>query len=92
MCKLSEEHVVQAVSEAAASKVLGINGIISGFWRRLRKMDNECKKDKDESTQSKRGNIIKVLTWVYNAIKEHRVIKRTDFVLGWMCPIFRKKD
>jgi hypothetical protein len=42
--------------------------------------------------KKKTCDIIKVLTWVYNDIEEYGMVKGTEFSLGWMCPLFEKKD
>jgi hypothetical protein len=36
-------------------------------------------------------NVIKFLTMVFNDIEMHCLIKDSDFNIGWMCPIFKKK-
>jgi hypothetical protein len=89
--KLTEPDVSQAVNEAAAGRAAGMNSVISEFWKQQSKIYDDAQK-KGEVAEKKRGNIIKVLTWVYNDIEEHGVIEDTGFALGWMCPIFKKKD
>ena len=37
-------------------------------------------------------NITKTLTEVFNDIQLHGVDPNTNFALGWMCPIYKKKD
>ena len=37
-------------------------------------------------------NIAQTLTTIFNDIQQHGVDKSTDFVLGWMCLIYKKKD
>ena len=37
-------------------------------------------------------NILKCMRIVLNNIQEHGVDARTDFTLGWMCPIYKKKE
>jgi hypothetical protein len=91
--KLAETNVLQAVSEAATGRASGMNGVISELWKGLHEMYKESDETTDtKGVTTKRGNIIKVLTWVYNDIEEHGVIEGTDFAIGWMCPIFKKKD
>jgi hypothetical protein len=69
--KLNKADTSQAVNEAVAGKVSGMNGLISEFWKCLSEMFDESQKQKDTSkTQKKRGNIINVLTWVYNNIED----------------------
>jgi hypothetical protein len=90
--KLIENDILQAVNEAAAGRASGMNGVISEFWQRLHGMYKESNETTDaEGITTKRGNIIKVLTWVYNDIEEHGVTEGTDFAIGWMCPIFKRR-
>lgn len=37
-------------------------------------------------------NITQILAEVFNDIQCHSVDETTDFALGWMCPIYKKKD
>ena len=37
-------------------------------------------------------NIVKVLTVLYRDIQQNGVDENSDFSMGWMCPIFKKKD
>ena len=37
-------------------------------------------------------NILKCMRKVLNDIQEHGVDTRTEFTLGWMCPIYKKKE
>jgi hypothetical protein len=61
--KLNEGDISQAVSEAAAGKSSGMNGIISELWKRLSTLYDEAQKSQDDDNDGKkRGNIIKVLT------------------------------
>jgi hypothetical protein len=79
--------------EAASGKVAGMHGIPSEFWQRLEAINRDNKKDKGTGTPEKRTcDIVKVLTWVYNDIEEHGVVEGSKFSLGWMCPLFKKKD
>jgi hypothetical protein len=37
-------------------------------------------------------DIIKVITNILTDIQQHGVDPETDLALGWMCPIYKKKD
>lgn len=37
-------------------------------------------------------DVIRVLKNVYNDIEEHGTAANTDFALGWMCLLYKKKD
>ncbi|KAF7351516.1 Reverse transcriptase domain-containing protein [Mycena sanguinolenta] len=91
--KVTEDDVRQSLLSAAPGKAAGMDGIIAEFWQKLNRMYEDSQKTKGDSNQDQeRGNIVKVLTWVYNDVEEHGVVEGTDFALGWMCPIFKKKD
>jgi hypothetical protein len=84
---ISEDLVHQAVSEAANGKVAGMSGIPSEFWKHLSFLYEMSK-----NSESPTCNIVRVLTLVYREIEDFGVQKDTDFALGWLCPIFKKKD
>jgi hypothetical protein len=91
--KLSEEDVATALSEAAAGKAAGMNGIMSEFWQRLQTIHSANRNSGAGNGPAKRTcDIVKVLTWVYNDIEDFGVLEDTAFALGWMCPLFKKKD
>jgi hypothetical protein len=90
--KLTEDDVLKALLEAVSGRAAGINGFATEFWRWLESIHKENKKEEEDSTSPKTCDIIKVLTWVYNDIKEHGMVEGSEFSLGWMCPLFKKKD
>jgi hypothetical protein len=90
--KLRKSDISVALEESASGRAAGINGLATEFWRRLESIHKENNRDNGELPKKKTCDIIKVLTWVYNDIEEHGMIEGTDFSLGWMCPLFKKKD
>jgi hypothetical protein len=84
---VTEDLVRQAISEAANGKAAGMSGIPSEFWKHLSFLYEMSK-----TTDSPTCNIARVLSWVYRDIEEFGVQEGTDFSLGWLCPIFKKKD
>lgn len=54
-------------------------------------MLNECH---TQATQLNKAtfDITKMLTELFTNIQDHRVNEYTEFALGWMCPIYKKKD
>jgi hypothetical protein len=93
--KLSEADVAAALKDAAAGKAAGINGIMSQFWQRLQTIHSaNTGRDGDgrNGPANKTCDVVKLLTWVYNNIEEFGVLEDTTFALGWMCPLFKKKD
>ncbi|KAJ6512587.1 Endonuclease/exonuclease/phosphatase, partial [Mycena sanguinolenta] len=91
--KVTEEDVRLALRSAAPGKAAGMDGIITEFWQKLSRMYDDSRDTKsDGDPDNRRGDIVRVLTWVYNDVETHGVVEGTDFALGWMCPIFKKKD
>jgi hypothetical protein len=90
--KLKKADISVALEESASGRAAGINGLATEFWRRLESIHKENNRDSGELPKKKTCDIIKVLTWVYNDIEEHGMVEGTDFSLGWMCPLFKKKD
>jgi hypothetical protein len=90
--KLTEDDVRTTLREAASGKAAGINGIPTEFWGRLESINKANASEKDGVPRKKTCDIIKVLTWVFNDIEQHGMVDGTDFSLGWMCPLFKKKD
>jgi exonuclease III len=85
--RLTQEEVKAALKASKNGTATGINGIPYEFWKLL---DNEyevrTKKEKPAF------NLIKALTEIYNDIEKHGVDEGTDFVFGWMCPLYKKND
>jgi hypothetical protein len=91
--KLKEEDIAMTLGDAATGKAAGINGIISEFWQRLSKIHSASQDgDGNDGPKKRTCDIVKVLTWVYNDIEDFGVVEGTAFALGWMCPLFKKKD
>jgi hypothetical protein len=90
--KLTETDVLGALLESAAGRAAGINGLQTEFWRRIESIHKENKGREDSTPCKKTCDIIKVLTWVFNDIEEHEMVEGANFSLGWMCPLFKKKD
>jgi hypothetical protein len=90
--KLTETDVLDALLESAADRAAGMNGFQTEFWRRLESIHKENMKGGDDTPRKRTCDIIKVLTWVFNDIEEHGMVEGTGFSLGWMCPLFKKKD
>jgi exonuclease III len=84
---ITVDLVSQAIRESANGKGAGMSGVPSEIWKHLNAM-YEITKD----TERPSCNISKVLTMVYRDIEKYGVQDGTDISLGWLCPIFKKKD
>jgi exonuclease III len=85
--KLSEHEVLNALKSSKNGTATGINGLPYELWKTLH---NQF--ETDSKTNKPTFNIIKVLTKVYNDIEGHGVSPNTAFTMGWMCPLYKKKD
>jgi hypothetical protein len=65
----------------------GMDGCPYKFWKSL-KDHHKC----GTKTERPSFDIIKTLTRIFVDIQTHGVDKHSDFALGWMCPIYKKKD
>ncbi|KIM64467.1 hypothetical protein SCLCIDRAFT_15234 [Scleroderma citrinum Foug A] len=65
----------------------GPDGIPYELWQHL-----HCKFQLDSKAQTPSFNVISCMKTVLNNIQEHGVDARTQFTLGWMCPIYKKKE
>jgi exonuclease III len=84
---ITVELVSQAIRESANGKAAGMSGVPSEVWKHLNVM-YEITKESDRPT----CNIAKVLTMAFRDIEKYGVQDGTDISLGWLCPIFKKKD
>jgi exonuclease III len=84
---ITTDLVSQAIRESANGKAAGMSGVPSEIWKHLNVM-YEITKDSEKPM----CNIAKVLTMTYRDIEKYGVQDGTDISLGWLCPIFKKKD
>jgi hypothetical protein len=85
--QLKENHILEALYASKAGSAAGIDGIPYEVWKSLHEKHLDNRKKDIPSF-----NIIKTLTIVINDVQQHGVDDQTDFSLGWMCPIYKKKD
>jgi exonuclease III len=85
--KLPTSLVREAVNTAPSGKAAGLEGIPSELWKELNRAH-----EKTKNKEQPEPDVAAMLTSVYRDIEIHGVQEGTDFALGWMCPIFKKKD
>ena len=84
---LDEQSVQTALHLTKNGTATGIDGCPYELWKAL------TKKYEDDINAGKTGfNIIKVLTIVYRDIQTNGLDENSNFALGWMCPLYKKKD
>lgn len=84
---LSGKEVGRAIRESAAGKAPGLDGIPTEVWKCYCQWDEESEKNDMHPI-----GMTAMMTMVFNDIWEHGVVRGTDFVEGWICPIYKKKD
>jgi hypothetical protein len=84
---LDEESVKTALKCTKNRTAMGTDGCPYELWKAL-----NTKYDNNTSAGKPGFNIIKVLTIVYKDIQINGLNEKSNFALGWMCPIYKKKD
>ena len=84
---LTTDNICLSLCLSQNGKATGLNGIPYEFWKLLQTQHDIALKTLKPAT-----NIIKVLTRVYNNIEHHGVVTNTNFIAGWLCPLYKKKD
>jgi hypothetical protein len=85
--KVKETHVEKAIHLFKNNSATGLDGCPYELWKTLKTRHESAMKHNGKSF-----NITKVLTILFQDIQMHRVDHQTEFAIGWMCPIFKKKD
>jgi hypothetical protein len=80
-------HIEQAIHLSKNMSALGMDSCPYELWKKLKEANNEAER------KNKQGfNVIEALTEVFNDIQKHSINPHTNFSLGWMCPVYKKKD
>ncbi|CAK5271126.1 unnamed protein product [Mycena citricolor] len=93
--QLTSEDVTLALKQAATGTASGMDGIPYELWRRLHQIHLEVTKQNaalGPDQQKRAVNITKLLASIFNDIEQKGVDAISNFSLGWMCPIWKKKD
>src|SRR5258708_19041430 len=85
--QIEEPQVRKALKLTKNGSATGIDGCPYELWRAL----NE-KHETDAKERRPRFDVIKTLTLVYQDIQTNSIDEKANFALGWMCPIYKKKD
>ena len=86
---VNENDTDSAIKAAKTGSAAGIDGIPYELWKTIMIHHKSTNKNyNDELT----FDISKTLTTLFNDIQTHRVDQSTEFTLGWMCPIYKKKE
>ena len=85
--KAKRVHIAKALKLTKNGSATGMDGCPYELWRAL-----DQKFETAAATDEPGFDIAKTLTDIFNDIQEHGVDPCTNFTLGWMCPIYKKKD
>ena len=83
----TQQHVEKAINLSKCGSSAGIDGCPYELWRKLKE-----KHDQNASARKPSFDIVKTLTIVYQDIQTNGIREDADFALGWMCPLYKKKD
>ena len=84
---VTEAHVQTALKFAKNNTATGMDGCPYELWKAL----HQHHLDRTKRNQTS-FDINKTLTKVFQDIQTHGVEEVSSFALGWMCPIYKKKD
>ena len=84
---ITHKALVSALRLSKHGSAAGPDGIPYELWSHLH---NAYILDTKNETPA--FNVLQCMHTVLNDIQEHGVDARTQFTLGWMCPIFKKKE
>ena len=85
--KVESEFVKEAISLAKNGSATGMDGCPYELWKKLDRMSDKAREREEENF-----DLADTLAIVFQDIQEHGIDERSDFALGWMCPIYKKKD
>ena len=85
--KVTEGQVSEVLHWTKDGTATGLDGCPYELWKALEKCHNKLRHKDGPSF-----DVIKALTYLFQDIQEHSVDDRTEFTMGWMCPLFKKKD
>ena len=82
-----EEQVKEAIRTSKNGSATGMDGCPYELWKKLVN-EHEIRTKKNAPS----FDITKTLTEIFQDIQINGIDTRTTFTLGWMCPIYKKKD
>ena len=85
--RITEVQINDALHLSKNKSTTSMDGCPYELWKILKE-----RHDQDTERQKPTFNIAQTLTEIFNNIQCHGVDESTDFALGWMCPIYKKKD
>nr|GAT44892.1 predicted protein [Mycena chlorophos] len=88
MCTpMTEEEITEGLRLSQRNRSAGTDGLIYEFWKTL-----ESRYQEDTRCDRPGFNIIEMWRRVFRDVAEFGAAEGTDFLVGWMCPIYKKGD
>ncbi|TFY76705.1 hypothetical protein EWM64_g7308 [Hericium alpestre] len=84
---ITELDMEQALHTAKNGTTIGVDGCPYELWKQFQEISTKAVKAGELAF-----HVIKMLTMMFNDIQLHGVTASTNFSMGWMCPIYKKKD
>jgi len=84
---IEKDQVREAIFTAKSGTATRIDGCPYELWKKLVN-EHEIRSKKDLPS----FDLIQALTEILTDIQENGIDPRMNFTLGWMCPIYKKKD
>jgi hypothetical protein len=85
---VTRAQVENAIYRGKNGSATGLDGCPYELWKELKIRHDALAGKPDART----FDIAHAFTTVFQDIQAHGVDQETDFTLGWMCPVFKKKD
>ena len=82
-----ESHTSKALQLTKNGSATGMDGCPYKLWKTL-----ETRHEAASKINKTTFDILKMLTTLFNNIQTFGVDEESNFALGWMCPIYKKKD
>lgn len=95
---ITRKEVKAAIEDLPNRKAAGLDGILQEVWKSLlstMKSERDTENDNEEDNREDREptfDVANYLTILYNDIEDHGMVPDTNFVEGWLCPIYKKGD
>ena len=84
---IDEGLVAKAIKIVKKGTVMGMDGCPYELWKML-----DERYQKPMSDNQEKFNVMKTMALVFQDLQTNRAHEKVDFALGWMCPIYKKKD
>jgi ribonuclease HI/exonuclease III len=89
---LEEKAVRSALRSMPGGRASGMDGIPYEIYKYFDKKSAKAEEQEAERNGDRTVNIVRIMTKVFNDVQIHGIDARTEFNIGWICPLYKKKD